>query len=44
MHGPENTLSMMGGMFTKLKVRDHLRGYSDPGWYEQPYGTRAHKL
>ena len=55
MQGPENTLPMMsgmgpfgplemGGMFTLLKVRDHLRDYSDPGWYEQPQGTRAYKL
>ena len=55
MQGPENTLPMMGGMgpfgplemggmFTLLKVRDHLHDYSDPGWYEQPQGTRAYKL
>jgi hypothetical protein len=31
----------MGGMFTVLKVRDHLRGYADPGWYENPAGTLA---
>ncbi|MES1204464.1 MAG: copper oxidase [Pseudomonadota bacterium] len=29
----------MGGMFTVLKVRDGLRGYEDPGWYENPAGT-----
>lgn len=31
----------MGGMFTVLKVRDHLESYKDPGWYETPSGTRA---
>lgn len=50
---PPNTLKMggtpgpygpidMGGMFTVVKVRDHLpQGYRDPGWYRQPPGTRA---
>jgi manganese oxidase len=31
----------MGGMFTVLKVRDRLRSYEDPGWYENPPGTLA---
>lgn len=42
--GPDNTLPMMGGtgphgplemggMFTVLKVREHLAGDRDPGWY-----------
>jgi cobalt-zinc-cadmium efflux system outer membrane protein len=31
----------MGGMFTVLKVREHLRGYEDPGWYPHPPGTVA---
>ena len=31
----------MGGMFTVFKVRDHLDGYADPGWYENPTGTLA---
>jgi FtsP/CotA-like multicopper oxidase with cupredoxin domain len=32
----------MGGMYTNLKVRDHLDSYDqDPGWYEAPPGTRA---
>lgn len=31
----------MGGMFTVLKVRDHLTSYADPGWYENPPGTLA---
>ncbi|MDQ3264153.1 MAG: copper oxidase [Myxococcota bacterium] len=31
----------MGGMFTVLKVRDALRSYTDPGWYENPPGTLA---
>ena len=29
----------MGGMFTILKVRDTLKSYADPGWYENPKGT-----
>jgi len=31
----------MGGMFTTLKVREHLTSYDDPGWYEVPAGTQA---
>jgi hypothetical protein len=31
----------MGGMFTVLKVRETLRGYADPGWYDAPAGTQA---
>jgi hypothetical protein len=32
----------MGGMYTNIKVRDHLESYDqDPGWYEAPPGTRA---
>jgi FtsP/CotA-like multicopper oxidase with cupredoxin domain len=31
----------MGGMFTILKVREHLKGYGDPGWYDAPAGTLA---
>jgi hypothetical protein len=31
----------MGGMFTILKVRDRLASYADPGWYDNPPGTRA---
>jgi FtsP/CotA-like multicopper oxidase with cupredoxin domain len=31
----------MGGMFTILKVRENLRSYDDPGWYENPPGTLA---
>ncbi|HEY3665618.1 MAG TPA: multicopper oxidase domain-containing protein, partial [Polyangiaceae bacterium] len=31
----------MGGMFTILKVREHLSGYADPGWYDAPPGTTA---
>jgi FtsP/CotA-like multicopper oxidase with cupredoxin domain len=56
MKGPENTLAMMlgvgpfgnlemGGMFTVLKVRDHLvDNYRDPGWYTQPKGTMARRV
>jgi FtsP/CotA-like multicopper oxidase with cupredoxin domain len=31
----------MGGMFTILKVRDHLKSYADPGWYDAPRGTTS---
>lgn len=38
--GPHGYITM-GGMFTVLKVREHLNGYADPGWYESPPGTLA---
>jgi manganese oxidase len=52
MHVPENSIPMvggagkhdyitMGGMFTVLKVRNELKSYEDPGWYENPQGTLA---
>ncbi len=52
MGGPANVIPMMagegphgpigmGGMFTVVKVRDRLKGYEDPGWYENPEGTEA---
>ena len=52
MRVPENSIPMvggpgkhdyitMGGMFTVLKVRDGIRSYADPGWYENPPGTLA---
>lgn len=52
MPGPANTEPMMtgqgkygpiemGGMFTVLKVRNHLTSYKDPGWYNPPPGTKA---
>jgi len=56
MEGPQNTLPMMmgkgpfgniemGGMFTVVKVRDHLISYDkDPGWYKHPRGTVAYRL
>jgi FtsP/CotA-like multicopper oxidase with cupredoxin domain len=56
MNGPKNTLPMMmgkgpfgniemGGMFTVIKIRDHLASYdSDPGWYKHPEGTVAYRL
>lgn len=34
----------MGGMFTILKVREHLNGWLDPGWYQHPPGTVAHQV
>jgi FtsP/CotA-like multicopper oxidase with cupredoxin domain len=30
-----------GGMFTIVKVRDDLKNYDDPGWYQHPPGTVA---
>lgn len=55
--GPDNTLPMMtghgpygniemGGMFTTVKVRDHLKrgDFSDPGWYQAPEGTIAKRI
>jgi FtsP/CotA-like multicopper oxidase with cupredoxin domain len=56
MAGPKNTLPMMsgmgpfgnmelGGMFTVIKVRDHLQSYDeDPGWYQRPGKTVAYLL
>jgi len=56
MTGPKNTLPMMmgkgpfgniemGGMFTVIKIRDHLARYDrDPGWYNHPEGTVAYRL
>ncbi len=53
MKVPRNTLPMigargphdyitMGGMYTNIKIRDHLESYDqDPGWYEKPAGTLA---
>jgi hypothetical protein len=38
--GPFGTIEM-GGMFTMLKVREQLRGNTDPGWYTHPAGTVA---
>ncbi len=38
--GPHGTIDM-GGMFTMVKVRDHLAGDADPGWYAAPAGTVA---
>ena len=49
---PENSIPMvgargpfdyitMGGMFTILKVRENLKNYEDPGWYDNPPGTVA---
>jgi FtsP/CotA-like multicopper oxidase with cupredoxin domain len=47
---PENSIPMLGlqgqyggtvlgSMFTVLKVRDKTNGYEDPGWYDHPPGT-----
>ncbi len=38
--GPFGDYIGMGGMFTIVKVRDHLATYDkDPGWYQHPPGT-----
>ena len=36
--GPHDYISM-GGMFTILKVRNRIKGFADPGWYDPPEGT-----
>jgi hypothetical protein len=36
--GPHGYISM-GGMFTILKVRNRIKGFDDPGWYQPPEGT-----
>lgn len=33
--GPHGVIDM-GGMFTLVKIRDHLAGDADPGWYATP--------
>jgi FtsP/CotA-like multicopper oxidase with cupredoxin domain len=38
--GPHGTIDM-GGMFTMVKIREHLTGDGDPGWYEAPKGSTA---
>ncbi len=39
--GPFDYITM-GGMFTILKVREHVENYDvDPGWYKHPNGTVA---
>jgi FtsP/CotA-like multicopper oxidase with cupredoxin domain len=38
--GPFGSITM-GGMFTLLKVRDHVQGAGDPGPYAHPPGTVA---
>jgi FtsP/CotA-like multicopper oxidase with cupredoxin domain len=52
MPQPKNSISMlggkgpygaieMGGMFTIVKIRDHLTGDADPAWYAAPAGSVA---
>ena len=43
--GPYGNIEM-GGMFTVVKVRDDLPtgSYDDPGWYDPPVGTVAHRV
>ena len=52
MEQPRNSISMlggkgpfdeidMGGMFTILKIRDHLTAESAAAWYDHPKGTVA---
>jgi hypothetical protein len=39
--GPHDYITM-GGMFTIIKIREHLESYDkDPGWYAKPPGTHA---
>jgi hypothetical protein len=38
--GPFGAIDM-GGMFTVLKVREGIRTYEDPGWYDHPSETVA---
>jgi len=55
MGAPRNSIPMrsaagpfgpidMGGMFTVVKVREHLEGDGDPGWYAHPRGTVAERV
>ena len=55
MKGPENTLPMavgqgpfgpigMGGMFTVVKIREHLARGTTPGWYDRPDVPRARRV
>jgi len=55
MAGPKNTLPMMsnvgpfggvgmGGMFTVLKIREGIKTYDDPDWYDHPKGTVSYKV
>ena len=55
MKGPENTLPMtvgqgpfgpigMGGMFTVVKIREHLTASADPGWYDRTDVPRARRV
>ena len=34
----------MGGLFTVLKFREGITSYDDPGPYENPEGTLAHRV
>jgi hypothetical protein len=40
LHGKHDSIDM-GGMFAVVKVRKNLTNYDDPGWYENPPGTRG---
>ncbi len=55
MQIPVNTIPMLGvkgqfgqtvfgGMATLVKVREHAPTYEDPGWFDHPPGTVAHKV
>ena len=35
--------TIMGGMTTLLKVREHAPTYEDPGWYDFPEGTVSYR-
>jgi len=38
--GPHGSIDM-GGMFTLVKIRDHLTGDGDPGWYKPTSGVAS---
>lgn len=40
--GPRGPIAM-GGLVTIMKVRQGLKSFVDPGWYENPLGTEARK-
>ena len=41
--GPYGTIDM-GGMFSVVKIREHIDYDRDPGWYQQPRGTSAYRV
>jgi hypothetical protein len=37
-------LRQLTGGLTVVKIRENLKGYDDPGWYDYPKGTVAYKV